>query len=444
MDIAPKRYFDRVPWQVLAAINHSFLLSERKRHFLRYIGGLLYTEISVPAAFTRVPRIAAQRLGFSERGRAYWDLHIKEDERHGRWMLNDIALPLAAQLPAARMGARARLRPAARFSERAGAAVAAAAQEADRPRLRRAAGHVERLASEHCAALHVPSADPPHARGRTPRYAAFSRVLRHSRRARLRGADRRRLAGRGVRCTRRAWGAVGTHVGVDPQYRYLNGKVNGVHTGVALAAVASASSSPTTTFATCAEDVERRCASCSRAFELVRPQNYLSPLPWWARLEAARMLINRGVLRTGDYPGTCGIATQRDAARRPLRRRRALRQRRARAALHREGRATSATPTTFFILKRPPTLAKWREQRPRQAYEDFVMRAKTVTFMCVIPLAARRVSHAAAAAVVVGVTLTIAAVGHRCSPRAGARAARVASFRRGFRSTRRCGSSSGR
>jgi IS5 family transposase len=29
----------------------------------------------------------------------YWELHIKEDERHGQWMLQDVALPLAAQYP---------------------------------------------------------------------------------------------------------------------------------------------------------------------------------------------------------------------------------------------------------------------------------------------------------------------------------------------------------
>lgn len=88
-----------VPWQVLATINHSFLLSERKRYYLRYVGGLLYTEISVPAAFDNY-RLAAERLGMSEKARGYWDLHIKEDERHGRWMLNDVALPLAEMYPA--------------------------------------------------------------------------------------------------------------------------------------------------------------------------------------------------------------------------------------------------------------------------------------------------------------------------------------------------------
>ena len=41
----------------------------------------------------------------------------------------------------------------------------------------------------------------------------------------------------------------------------------------------------------------------------------------------------------------------------------------------------------LFILKRPPTFRKWIEQRPRQAYEDFEMRAKTLLFMSLLPLA---------------------------------------------------------
>jgi hypothetical protein len=94
----PEAHFEVVPWEVLATINHSFLVSERKRFYLRYVGGLLYTEISVPAAFNSY-RLAAERLGMSEQARGYWDLHIKEDERHGRWMLNDVALPLAGLYP---------------------------------------------------------------------------------------------------------------------------------------------------------------------------------------------------------------------------------------------------------------------------------------------------------------------------------------------------------
>lgn len=94
----PEAYLDLVPWEVLAGINHSFLLTERKRHFLRYNGGLLYFEVAGPAAYTNYLK-AAQRLGLSESAMAYWELHIREDERHGRWMLEDVALPLAAQYP---------------------------------------------------------------------------------------------------------------------------------------------------------------------------------------------------------------------------------------------------------------------------------------------------------------------------------------------------------
>jgi hypothetical protein len=144
MDTAPEAYFDRVPWQVLAAINHSFLLSERKRYFLRYVGGLLYTEISVPAAF-RAYYACAQRLGLSESAMAYWELHIREDERHGRWMLNDIALPLAQQYPAHAWELVLGYDQQRLFSERAGGAVATAAREADRlpsTRRKRAAGAV--------------------------------------------------------------------------------------------------------------------------------------------------------------------------------------------------------------------------------------------------------------------------------------------------------------
>jgi hypothetical protein len=181
-----------------------------------------------------------------------------------------------------------------------------------------------------------------------------------------------------------AWSSIARHVGVDPQYRYLNGKVNGVHTGVALASCEKIILADDDIRYT-ARDVALMCELLDE-HEMVRPQNYLSPLPWWARMEAARMLVNRGVLRTGDYPGTCGLR---------------------RSAMLRVGHydgdvlfdneeivrhfivkgATVCHANDFFILKRPPTLAKWREQRPRQAYEDFVMRAKTLAFMAVLPVA---------------------------------------------------------
>jgi Iron-containing redox enzyme len=94
----PEAYFDQVPWQVLASINHNFLLTERKRHFLRYNGGLTYFEIAGPAIYTDY-RIAAERLHLSDAAMGYWELHIREDERHGQWMLTEVAFPLADQYP---------------------------------------------------------------------------------------------------------------------------------------------------------------------------------------------------------------------------------------------------------------------------------------------------------------------------------------------------------
>jgi len=98
MQTEPEAYRDLVPWEVLAAVNHSFLLSDRKRHFLRYVGGLLYTEVSVPSAFRPYVR-AGERLGLPSIATTYWALHVKEDTRHGPWMLNDVALPLAKRYP---------------------------------------------------------------------------------------------------------------------------------------------------------------------------------------------------------------------------------------------------------------------------------------------------------------------------------------------------------
>jgi hypothetical protein len=92
----PEFFFDAVPWQSLASINHNFLLTERRRHYLRYLGGLTFFEIAGPAIYTTYLK-AAQRIGLSDGASGYWELHIKEDERHGRQMVEDVAVPLVDQ-----------------------------------------------------------------------------------------------------------------------------------------------------------------------------------------------------------------------------------------------------------------------------------------------------------------------------------------------------------
>ncbi|MBA3881909.1 MAG: glycosyltransferase family 2 protein [Chthoniobacterales bacterium] len=173
------------------------------------------------------------------------------------------------------------------------------------------------------------------------------------------------------------WRGVCRHESVDRRFGYMNDKVNGIHTGVEKSSREKIILADDDIRYTPA-DVERMCALLDEA-EVVRPQNYLSPLPWWAAMEAARMLINRATLRIGDYPGTCAF-----------RRSTMLR------VGHYDGDvlfdneeiirhfaaagASIQYAIDFFIHKRPPQHAKWKEQRPRQAYEDFGLRGKTALF----------------------------------------------------------------
>ncbi|HEX8187218.1 MAG TPA: glycosyltransferase family 2 protein [Pyrinomonadaceae bacterium] len=209
-----------------------------------------------------------------------------------------------------------------------------------------------------------------------------------------------------------AWGGACVHTPVDPQYKYLNGKVNGIHTGVSLSAherIILADDDIRYT-----PDDVRRMAEMLDSFEMVRPQNYLKPLPAWARTEAARMLINRAWMAEGDYPGTLGV--RREAMLRLghydgdvlFDNEEIVRHFRAHGA-------RIAYARDFFIMKRPPSLRKWFEQRPRQAYEDFVMRAKTAFFAALLPalallwfISGRGWALAAGAAVACGAVIVAA------------------------------------
>lgn len=130
MHTQPEAYFDLVPWEVLACINHNFLLTECKRYFLRYNGGLAYFEVAGPAAY-RNYLAAAKRLELSDAAMGYWELHIKEDERHGRWMMDDVALPLAQQYPNEAWEIVLGYDQEKQMGDRAGAAVVRAVREAE-------------------------------------------------------------------------------------------------------------------------------------------------------------------------------------------------------------------------------------------------------------------------------------------------------------------------
>ena len=88
-----------------------------------------------------------------------------------------------------------------------------------------------------------------------------------------------------------------------PELQTINGKVAGVMTGVRAARHDHVIIAD--------DDVRYRHAGIVRMLELlddhevVRPQNIFRPLPWHARWDTARSLLNR--LSGGDWPGTLGV-----------------------------------------------------------------------------------------------------------------------------------------
>lgn len=176
----------------------------------------------------------------------------------------------------------------------------------------------------------------------------------------------------------RAWSAHVRHL--RPAIRATNGKVAGVMTGVRAARHDCAIIAD--------DDVRYRRAELVRMVALlqehqvVRPQNFFRPLPWHARWDTARGLLNR--LGSGDWPGTLGV------------RRSALLQaggysgevlfenlemvRTIRAAGGHE-----AVPLDLFVARRPPETAHFVSQRVRQAYDEWARPARFTAELSLLP-----------------------------------------------------------
>jgi hypothetical protein len=185
-----------------------------------------------------------------------------------------------------------------------------------------------------------------------------------------------------------AWGDCVTHLAPDPGDACLNGKVAGVRTGVREA---------TQERVVIADDdvrydqpALRRTVALLAEHDLVQPQNYFDPLPWHARWDTARTLLNRSCGR--DFPGTLA------ARRSPLiemgfydgevlfENLELIRTVRARG-----GRI--AAPLDLFVARVPPSAAHFWGQRVRQAYDDFAIPVRMALWLAVVPLfllAARR------------------------------------------------------
>lgn len=177
-----------------------------------------------------------------------------------------------------------------------------------------------------------------------------------------------------------AWSGFVRHL--PPAIRTSNGKVAGVMTGLY--------SAQHDYLIIADDDVRYRksdllhVVELLKTFDVVRPQNFFVPLPWHARWDTARSLLNR--VWGGDWPGTLGVR---------------------RLTLLRSGGYSGevlfenlelvrtvqsvggqeAVPLDLFVPRRPPTSSHFFAQRVRQAYDEFARPARMIVQLAMLPLA---------------------------------------------------------
>ena len=180
----------------------------------------------------------------------------------------------------------------------------------------------------------------------------------------------------------KAWGQHVRHVPLDPKFITPMGKVGNVLTGLHLASHEK--------LIIADDDVRydddslNRVAASLDSAEVVRPQNYFDPLPWHARWDSGRMLLNR--VTGGDWPGTLGV-------RRSVLLRTNGYDGRAmfenlelvRTVVASGGR--ERVLYDVFVLRRPSTTRHFFSQRVRQAYDELARPARLVFQLALLPVA---------------------------------------------------------
>jgi hypothetical protein len=170
------------------------------------------------------------------------------------------------------------------------------------------------------------------------------------------------------------------HVQPDPDLVTPMGKVGGVLTGLRRA--------DTENVVIADDDVRysavalRRMHHALQAADVVRPQNYFDPLPWHARWDTARSLLNR--LTGGDWPGTVGVRRSRllgaggyDGA--------VMFENLELVRTVRAAGGKELVPLDLYVARRPPTARQFLAQRVRQAYDELARPPRFVAGLAVLP-----------------------------------------------------------
>jgi hypothetical protein len=201
-----------------------------------------------------------------------------------------------------------------------------------------------------------------------------------------------------------AWGARAIHVPPAAEESWLMGKVSGVRTGV------RAASHEKVVLAD--DDVRydrpalRRTAQLLEQHDLVRPQNYFSRMPWHARWDTARTLLNRCLGR--DYPGTLAVRRSRMLAM-GLYDGDVLFENLELIRTVRAHGGSTAAPLDLYVARVPPSAAHFWGQRTRQAYDDFALPARMALWLAVMPWLGLAAARRRPARILVPAALAVAA-----------------------------------
>ncbi|MFL5899818.1 MAG: glycosyltransferase [Solirubrobacterales bacterium] len=182
---------------------------------------------------------------------------------------------------------------------------------------------------------------------------------------------------------------VAGHLRPHPDLCFQMGKVNGVLTGVRECSCERVVLAD--------DDVRyeaaalRRVAGLLDEAQLVRPQNYFDELPWHARWDTARTLLNRVFtgdreFPVGDFPGTLAVRRSAFLAAGGYDGNVLFENLELMRTIRAAG-GTVLTPLDLYVARRPPSTAHFRSQRVRQAYDDFAIPARIGFFLAVLPLA---------------------------------------------------------
>ena len=116
--------------------------------------------------------------------------------------------------------------------------------------------------------------------------------------------------------------------------------------------------------------------------DVVRPQNYFSPVPIHAAWDTARVLLNR--LLDGDWPGTLGV--RRSALRRTGGYDgRAMFENLELVRTIVAGGGRETVRRDLYVMRRPPTASHFWSQRIRQAYDEIARPRRLLAQLAVLP-----------------------------------------------------------